>query len=158
MNSAPQRWATPLPGAIALLGLGVVLAVAAAASYAEPPALVLLAVAALVVIASAVVALVRRPRLVLAPGPVLTVGTLRGRFSVTPEEIDSVEMLSTRRLAFRSRQLLIELDDGRLLVFGRWDLGAEPRHVAEQLVAAGLVLNDRTRDDGDIRDEDPPTD
>lgn len=154
MNTSPQRWATPLPAAIALLALGVLLAVAAAASYTEPPALVLLAVAAVVVVASGIVALARRPRLTLAPGPVLTVGTLRGSFSVTAEEIDSVELLSTRRLAFRSRQLLIELDDGRLLVFGQWDLGASPRQVADQLVAAGLALNDRTRDE----DGDAPTD
>lgn len=153
MNSSSQRWATPVPGAIALLGLGLVLVVAAAASYSDPPAVVLLGIAALLVVVSAIVALMRRPRLALDPGPVLTVGTLRGRFEVTPDQIESIELLNTRRLAFRSRQLLIELHDGRLLVFGQWDLGASPQQVADQLAAAGLVLTDRTRDD-----ENPVTD
>ncbi len=139
-----RTWSTPLPAGIALLGLGTALVIAAIASYQEPPALVLLAVAALGVIITGTVALIRRPRLTLAPGPVLTVRTLRGTREVTPAQVESLELLGTHRLAFRSVQLLIELHDGGLLVFGQWDLGTSPRTVAAELAEAGFTLDDRS--------------
>lgn len=148
-------WSTPIPGAVALLGLGIALAVASAASYQEPPALVLLAIAALGVFVVGLIALLRRPRLALAAGPVLTVRTLRGTRVLTPADVASLELLGTRRLAFRSVQLLIELHDGSLLVFGQWDLGASPRTVAHDLADAGFTLDDRSsRDRRRIIDDD----
>ena len=152
VNDPVEQWATPIPAGIALVGVGAAFAVAAAASYTEPPAMIFFAIAAAVVIASGAVALLRRPRLSLAPGPVLAVGTLRGRFHLAPADIESIEMLETRRLAFRARQLMIETTEHRLAVFGQWDLGANPQAVAERLVAAGFVLNDRTRGDDDLSD------
>ncbi|GAC57716.1 hypothetical protein GOHSU_24_00050 [Gordonia hirsuta DSM 44140 = NBRC 16056] len=141
--SAPQRWATPVPAALALLGLGVALAVASAASYTDLLAVVFLGIAAFGVVVAGVIALVRRPRLMLGPGAQLRVGTIRGPLTLTPADVVSIELLGTRRLAFRSQQLLIEDAGGRLLVFGRWDLGEDPRRVAEELAAAGFPLRDR---------------
>lgn len=140
----PKSWSTPLPAAIALLALGAVLGVAAAASYTEPPAMVLLAIAATGVAIAGLMALLRRPRLTLAAGPVLEVRSVRGQVRLTPDDVDSIELLGTRRLAFRSHQLLIEELGGRLFVFGQWDLGAAPRSVAQDLVDAGFTLTDRT--------------
>ncbi|MFT3660592.1 MAG: PH domain-containing protein [Gordonia sp. (in: high G+C Gram-positive bacteria)] len=136
---------TPLPAGIALAGLGTVLAVAAAASYADPPATVLLGIAALGSFFAGMSAVIRRPRLTLTTGPVLTVRTLRGGYELRPADIASIELLDTRRLAFRSRQLLIEQSDdsGRLLVFGRWDLGENPSIVAEELADAGFTVRRR---------------
>lgn len=149
VNRGTQQWATPVPAGIALLALGIALAVASAASYTEPPAMVLLGVAALATFLTGLAALMRRPRLALSDGPVLTVGTLRGRYDLTAADIESIELLGTRRLAFRSRQLLIEESDdserpGRLLVFGQWDLGANPAVVAGRLADAGFSVHDRT--------------
>ncbi len=139
-----ESWSTPLPAGIALLALGATLGVAAAASYTEPPALVFLAVAAVGVAIVGALALWQRPRLTLGPGPVLTARTLRGALAMTPDDVASVELLGTRRLAFRSRQLLIETVDGRLLVYGQWGLGADPRVVAAALADAGFTLHDRS--------------
>lgn len=149
VHPGDKSWATPIPGAIALLGLGVVLGVAAAASYTEPPAAVFIGIAAVAVAVIGLLALVRRPRLVLGSGPVLNVRTLSQQLTLTPAEIESIELLGTRRLAFRSTQLLVELESGRLLVFGQWDLGTNPRHVADDLAAAGFPLRDRTNSGGD---------
>lgn len=154
VNKPVQHWATPIPAGVALIGVGAAFAVAAAASYTERPAMILFAIAAAVVIASGAVALLRRPRLSLAAGPVLTVGTLRGRFDLGPDDIESIELLATRRLAFRARQLLVETTEHRLMVFGQWDLGANPAAVAEELVAAGFVVKDRTRGDAAAQEPD----
>lgn len=145
VNDGVRRWSTPLAGGIALVGVGAALAIAAWASHADRPAMVVLAVAALGAMAIGLVALLRRPRLTLGPGAQLRVGTLRGPTTLTPAGIESIELLGTRRLAFRSQQLLIEDVDGQLMVFGRWDLGESPARVFAALSAAGFSVTDRTR-------------
>ena len=139
-----EQWATPLPAALALVGAGIALGAAAAASYAEPPAMVFIGLAAVALIVSGAVSLLRRPRLVLLDGPELEVRTLRGTVRLGSGEIAAVSVLTTRRIVGRSRDLVIDLPDDRLLVFGRWDLGEEPAAVAEKLRAAGLPVKDST--------------
>ncbi|EGD54578.1 PH domain-containing protein [Gordonia neofelifaecis] len=133
-----EQWATPLPAALALIGGGVALCAAAAASYTEPAAMVFIGIAAAALIVSGVVSLLRRPRLVLLDGPTLRVKTVRGLVDLGVDDLERVSVLTSRRLVGRSRQLVIDLPDDRLLVFGRWDLGEEPTAVAERLRAAGL--------------------
>ncbi|WP_226995708.1 PH domain-containing protein [Gordonia phthalatica] len=134
-----EQWATPLPAAIALLGVGVALGAAAAASYADPPAVVFIGVAALAAFGMGLVSLLRRPRLTLLSGPRLVVKTLfRGTWEIDTAEVERVSVLHTRRIVGRTRQLVIDLPDDRLLVFGRWDLGEEPTVVVEKLRVAGF--------------------
>ncbi|MGB3698111.1 MAG: PH domain-containing protein [Gordonia sp. (in: high G+C Gram-positive bacteria)] len=135
-----RRWSTPLPAAIALIGAGVALAAATAASYTDPAAMVFLGIAAAALIVTGVVSLARRPRLTLLDGPVLVVKTLRGTRTLTVDDMERVSVLHTRRIVGQTRQLAIDLPDDRLLVFGRWDLGEEPTAVAETLRAAGLPV------------------
>ncbi|WP_336792213.1 MULTISPECIES: PH domain-containing protein [Gordonia] len=138
-ESTPSAsWSTPLAAGIALIGAGIALAVAAAASYTEPPAMVFIGVAAVGLIVTGAIALVRRPRLSLFPGPRIVVRTLTGRVTLTTGDVVRIGTLETRRLAGRSRQLVIDLPDDRLLVFGRWDLGVEPSVVVEALTDAGF--------------------
>ena len=136
-SGGTREWATPMPGAIALTGVGIALIVAAAASYQDPPAMLLLSIAALGVIVFGVLALVRRPRLRLEPGPRLGIRTLRGWWELDADDVASVEIIDARRLLFHSQQLMLESTEGRLAVFTRWDLGESPRAVAEDLWAAG---------------------
>ena len=136
-----------MPGAIALIGVGIALAVGAWASYADRAAMLILAIAAAGCAILGLMGLLRRPRLTLGPGPELRAATMRGPLSLVPAETESIELLGTRRLAFRSEQLLIEATEGRLLVFGRWDLGENPRRVFEALADAGFPVSDRTRGD-----------
>nr|WP_221247009.1 PH domain-containing protein [Gordonia humi] len=121
---------------------GVALIAAAAASYADPPAMTFIGIAALIVLAVGAVTLIRRPRLVLTTGPTLIVKTLRGPMELTPDDIERVSILKTRRLAARGRQLVIDLPDDRLLIFGRWDLGVDPTVVAGELRTAGFRVDD----------------
>ncbi|MFT4086818.1 MAG: PH domain-containing protein [Gordonia sp. (in: high G+C Gram-positive bacteria)] len=139
-----KEWSTPVAAGYALIGGGVALAAAAAASYSEPPGAVLLALAALLLICAGSVALLRRPRLTLTDGPALEVRTLRGSHHLTRDDLTSVELLSTRHIAARTVQLVVETTDGRLMVFGRWDLGESPQSVAAALESAGFTINDRT--------------
>lgn len=143
MNTVHKEWSSPIAAGIALIVGGIALVAAAAASYSDPPATVFLGVAALGVIAAGVVMLLRRPRLTLDPGPKLTVRTLTGRIELTLDDVERVSTLRTRRLAAHSRQLLIDLPDDRLLIFGRWDLGADPRAVADELGDAGFRVDER---------------
>ena len=139
-STVHEQWATPLPAAIALLGVGVALGAAAAASYADPPAMVFIGVAALAAFGVGLVSLLRRPRLSLAVGPRLIVKTLfRGTWELDATDVQRVSILQTRRIVGRTRQLVIDLPDDRLLVFGRWDLGEEPTVVVEKLRIAGFA-------------------
>ncbi|MFZ2511043.1 MAG: PH domain-containing protein [Gordonia sp. (in: high G+C Gram-positive bacteria)] len=149
MNDRVHRWSTPLPGGLALLGVGIALGVGSWASHPDRPAMFVLAVAAIGAAAVGLIALLRRPRLVVGPGAQLRVGTLRGPTTLTPADTQSVELLGTRRLAFRSQQLLIEDTAGHLMVFGRWDLGENPAVVFSALAAAGFPVTDRTVRDAD---------
>ena len=147
MHPADKQWATPVPAGVALVLGGVALAVAALASYQDAVGLVLIGIAALGLIVLGSVTLLRRPRLALTvrpDGPELAVRSLSGVHSLRPDSVDSIELLGTRRLAFSSTQLLVEGVDGKLFVFGRWDLGAQPQAVAEDLEAAGFPVKHRT--------------
>ena len=144
-----EQWATPLPGAIALVGVGIALAAAAAASYTDPPALIFLGIAAVIVIVVGAFALARRPRLALATGPALIVKTVGGTRHVAFDDVERISVLHTRRLIGSSRQVVIDLPDDRLLVFGRWDLGEEPTVVVEKLRKAGFPYDDRGPADAD---------
>jgi len=137
-----KTWTTPVAAGVALVVGGIALIAAAAASYADPPAMTFIGVAALVVLAVGAVTLIRRPRLVLTTGPTLIVKTLRGPVELTPDDIERVSILRTRRLAARSRQLVIDLSDDTLMIFGRWDLGVDPLVVVDDLRAAGFRVDD----------------
>ncbi|WOC12202.1 PH domain-containing protein [Gordonia sp. MP11Mi] len=143
MEPTHKEWAPPVLAGVALVVGGVALAAAAVASYTDPPATAFLAVAALGLIAAGAVMLLRRPRLALDTGPTLTVRTLTGRITLTTDDVQRVSTLRTRRLAAHSRQLLIDLPDDKLLIFGRWDLGTAPGAVAEELRDAGFRVDER---------------
>lgn len=135
-----KEWATPLPGAIALVGAGLMLAVAAAASYTDPAAMVFIGIASIALIVAGVVSLVRRPRLALLDGPILVVSTIRGKRTLGVGDVERISVLRSRRIVGSSDQLVIDLHDDRLLVFGRWDLGESPAAVVERLQLAGLPV------------------
>lgn len=137
-TSAATTWSTPVPAGIALIGAGAALLAAAAASFAEPPAMVFIGIAAVGLVVTGVIALVRRPRIALYEGPRIAVRTITGRVDLTQDDVLKVGVLHTRRLAGRSRQLVLDLPDDRLLVFGRWDLGVDPAVVADALRDAGF--------------------
>jgi len=130
------QW-SPRPGetaALAVLGLGLGLA----AVFLDPAGRVLVGAGALLVLALAVRDVLTRPRLAAGPDGVDVRGVTGGVH--LPWARLRVRVRETRRLGMRSRTLELDTaagpdDDGRLVVLGRRDLGADPDEVARSLRA-----------------------
>lgn len=136
-DSRALAWSTP-PAALAVCALGgIVLAVAAFLSD-DPPGRLLIGLAAVALLVMAGVGLRQRPRLAVEPGtpdPVVVRG-VAGPKRYTPEQVLRARVVSYRRLGRRMPMLELDVNDGgeeRLLIFGRWDLGAAPDEVLETL-------------------------
>lgn len=143
-----QGWATPKPAAGALLAGGVALLLCAVFVAADAAGRTIMAIAALMLLAFGAYAWTIRPRLRLGPGAVLVIRTLRGPTELTPAQVERARVLTLRRIGRRSGQLEIDFvteptaeasrDDSRIAVFSRWDLGADPAEVLEELRRAGF--------------------
>lgn len=129
-----MQWSPPaaLPAG---LGAGAVV-LGAVALLLDPAGRILVGGAALLLVALAVREAVLRPRLAAGPDGV-AVRTLTGT-RVLPWGLLRVRVRSARRWGTTVRTLELEgpaggVDDGLLLVLGRWDLGADPATVAGEL-------------------------
>ncbi|ODQ88594.1 hypothetical protein BHQ18_19200 [Mycolicibacterium flavescens] len=58
---------------------------------------------------------------------------------LTRDEIKLIRITEFRRLARKVRLLEVDTADDRLLVFSRWDLGADPLEVLDVLADAGYA-------------------
>ncbi|GAA1483149.1 PH domain-containing protein [Gordonia sinesedis] len=163
MSETPRHeWATPRPAGAALLVGGLALIVAGAFAASDPVGLTLIGVAGLMLAAFGTYALLVRPRLALSGGPVpeLTVRTIAGTRVYPRDRVERIRLLSMRRVGRRVGQLELDVladdapavpaentdtglrDDTRLVVFSRWDLGADLLDVADALRAAGFPVED----------------
>lgn len=138
-------WTTPAPALIACAAGGVAMAIAAVFS-ADTPSRILIGLAALGLLALAGLGYRQRPRLAVDPGsdPRLVVRGLAGETPYEREDIVRARLVPYRRLGRKTPMLEIDVKhDGaeRLLIFGRWDLGARPddvhRSVVEHLRLSG---------------------
>ncbi|MFW0793158.1 PH domain-containing protein [Gordonia sp. CPCC 205515] len=160
LNSSPRAsWATPRPAAFTLVGGGVLLFVAAFFAASDPAGLVLMGVAALLLFGVGIVALTMRPRLAVTQQGELIVRSLTGRRVYPRDRIDRIRLLELRRIGRRAGQLQIDVlrddapattpdalrEDTRLIVFSRWDLGADVGEVADELRRAGFDVEDARR-------------
>ncbi|MEU6833258.1 PH domain-containing protein [Nocardia beijingensis] len=142
-------WATPTPALVAVALGGVALAVAAVVST-EAASRLLVGLAAAGLLTLAALGFRQRPRLSVLPGaqPRMVVRTLTGPDEYTPEQIIRARVVSYRRLGRKMPMLELDVQrDGadRLLIFGRWDLGANPELVYQDVVAAMRLTQDKTR-------------
>ncbi len=142
-------WTTPTPALVAVALGGVALAVAALVST-EAASRLLVGLAAAGLLALAALGFRQRPRLSVVPGaqPRMVVRTLTGPDEYTPEQIIRARVVSYRRLGRKMPMLELDVQrDGtdRLLIFGRWDLGANPEFVYQDVVAAMRLTQDKTR-------------
>lgn len=136
-------WTTPMAGLIAVTIGGVVLAGAAVLAE-DGPSRLLIGLAAVGLLALAGLGFRQRPRLSITadPPPRLVVRTLTGPTEYTRDQIIRARVVGYRRLGRKNPMLEIDVEhhgDERLLIFGRWDLGASPDEVFESLVAHGLA-------------------
>ncbi len=139
-HGVTTSWSTPRIAGIALLIGGVVLGVAAVASSADPGGAVIMGVAATLLLAIGSSALIVRPRLVVAPSR-MRIRTVRGASEYTPSEVSRIRVVSTARLGRKVPTLEFDLPGDRLVVLGRWDLGAHPEDVVDALEQAGFRVS-----------------
>ncbi|GAA4484860.1 PH domain-containing protein [Rhodococcus olei] len=145
------QWSTPT-AALTATGIGgVAMALAAVALPADPAGRLLIGLAALGLLVVTALGARQRPRLAVLDGNRgITFRRLRGRLDVDRSELRRVRIVRYPRFGRRVPMLEIDVrppgsDDDRLLVFGRWDLGADPTTVFEALNARGLVPPERDR-------------
>ncbi|MEV0249802.1 PH domain-containing protein [Nocardia sp. NPDC050712] len=148
-SSIPQptestlTWATPKPMLIAVTVGGVLLAGAAVLSR-DGASRLLIGLAATGLLGLALLGFRQRPRLAIRPGPEprLLVRSMFGAAEYGRDQIQRARIVSYRRLGRKMPMLEIDVDDAgteRLLIFGRWDLGAGPEDVFDALVEHGLA-------------------
>ncbi len=77
-----------------------------------------------------------RPKLAIAPGGLVLRGWFRTQLLRQPE-IKIIRITEFRRLGRKTRLLEVEMVDGGLVIFSRWDLGTDPLDVLDALTAAG---------------------
>lgn len=126
------EWAAP----VALLVVGWVAAAAALAwcvwGSGDAAGRLLAGVAVLVLAGGALFGSLARPRLAATRSGVRVRGLL-GRAEFGWSEVSRTRLVHTRRFGRDVPTLELEVRDERLFVFGRLDLGADPRDVADAL-------------------------
>lgn len=156
-----QQWATPRLAAGALLAAGVVLLLCAVFVASDAVGSVIIGVAGLMLLGFGAYASLIRPRLELSAGPQLTIRRIGGAVTLTPADVERVRLLTMRRIGRRSGQLEIdyfpagtdhdterggtEREESMLVVFSRWDLGADLLDVVDALDRAGFAVEDSRR-------------
>ncbi|BDT93300.1 hypothetical protein IFM12275_32760 [Nocardia sputorum] len=142
-------WSTPTPALVAVAVGGIALAIAAVVTT-EAASRLLVGLAAVGLLGLAGLGFRQRPRLSVVTGerPRMVVRTLTGPDEYAPDQIVRARVVSYRRLGRKMPMLELDvLHDGaeRLLIFGRWDLGANPEFVYQDLVGALRLTEDKTR-------------
>jgi hypothetical protein len=132
------EWAPPTFG-IAACGIsGLILAIAAVTLITDPPGRILVGVAAVGLLVFASMSWRARPKLAIRDAGLVTRGWF-GTNLLQRRDIKLIRITEFRRLARKVRLLEIDTVDDRLLVFTRWDLGADPLDVLDALTAAGYA-------------------
>lgn len=151
MTDTTAQWSTR-PAAVAALVLGgVVLLVAATVAAPDAVGRVLVGAAGILALAMAASAARQRPRLqVLAGNSGLATNRLTGRREYPRAALRRVRIVEYPRLGRRVPMLEVDVVDPstnneKLMIFGRWELGTDPRDVFDVLAARDLAPDSGTR-------------
>ena len=129
----------PSTAGIAACGLaGIVLASAAVTVVSDAPGRLLLAICGAGLLVFAGGTWRARPKLAIIDDGLQVGGWIRPQLLRRPD-IAIIRITEFRRIGRKTRLLEIDADDGRLFVFSRWDLGADPLDVLDALTAAGYA-------------------
>ncbi|MCW2687653.1 MAG: hypothetical protein JWR37_2543 [Mycobacterium sp.] len=132
------EWGPP-PIGIAGCGIaGLILAIAAVTLVTDAPGRVLAGIAGLGLLVFASLSWRARPKLAISPEGLVVRGWFRTQV-LRRTDIKIIRITEFRRIARKVRLLEIDTADDRLLVFTRWDLGADPLDVLDALTAAGYA-------------------
>ena len=117
---------------------GVLMAIAAVTLVTDLPGRVLAGVAAVGLILFAGMSWLARPKLAITPEGLALRGWFRTQI-LQQSDIKIIRIMEFRRYGRRVRLLEIEKADADLVLFSRWDLGADPVQVLDALTAAGYA-------------------
>jgi hypothetical protein len=79
-----------------------------------------------------------RPKLAITPDGLRVRGWWRTHL-LRRADIKIIRITEFRRIGRKTRLLEIDAEDGRLLIFSRWDLGTDPLQVLDVLTAHGYA-------------------
>ncbi|MEP9393189.1 PH domain-containing protein [Gordonia sp. VNQ95] len=150
-DSSTRAWATPMPAVAALLVGGAALLLCAILVSTDAAGRTIMAIAGAMLLGFGAYAALIRPRLSVTsgPSPTLTIRRIGGEITLTPAEVERIRILSMRRIGRRSGQLEIDYgpadSEPKLIVFSRWDLGADLLDVVDALADAGYPVEDSPR-------------
>ncbi len=132
------EWEPRLAGIAGCGAVGVVMAIASVTLVTDPPGRILTSIAALGLILFAGVSWRARPKLAITPDGLAIRGWFRTQV-LRHSDIKIIRISEFRRYARKVRLLEIETVNGGLVIFSRWDLGAEPLEVLDALTDAGYA-------------------
>lgn len=143
-SAVALEWSTPQSALYATAAGGTALGLAAIFTARDPAGMLLLGLAAAGLIFLSVARLMRRPRLAVRPATDGNAARIEVRgilhtHTYGPADITKAALLSFRRWGRTNNSLEVDLSDGRLLIFGRWDLGTHPQDVLDVLRVHGLA-------------------
>ena len=131
-------WGPPAAGIAGCGAVGVLMAIACVTLVTDTPGRLLIGVAALGLVLFASVSWRARPKLAITPAGLALRGWFRTQLLRQPD-IKIIRITEFRRLGRKVRLLEVELADGGLVIFSRWDLGTDPLDVLDTLTAAGYA-------------------
>jgi len=131
-------WEPPAAGIAGCGAVGVLMAIASVTLVTDTPGHLLTGVAALGLVLFAGVSWRARPKLAITPAGLALRGWFRTQLLRQPD-IKIIRITEFRRLGRKVRLLEVELADGGLVIFSRWDLGTDPLDVLDALTAAGYA-------------------
>jgi hypothetical protein len=132
------QWAPP-PAGIAGCGIvGVVMAIACVTLVTDAPGRLLIGIASAGLILFASATWRARPKLAITSDGLVVRGWWRTQL-LRRADIKIIRITEFRRIGRKIRLLEVDAQDGRLLIFSRWDLGTDPLEVLDALTAKGYA-------------------
>jgi hypothetical protein len=114
------------------------MAIACVTAVTDPPGRLLLGISAAGLILFASASWRARPKLAITSDGLQVRGWWRTQL-LRHGDIKIIRITEFRRIGRKTRLLEIDAKDGRLLIFSRWDLGADPLQVLDALTAHGYA-------------------
>jgi hypothetical protein len=129
----------PSSAGIAACGIaGVVMAIGCVTLVTDAPGRLLIGIAAAGLILFASATWRARPKLAITSAGLVVRGWWRTQL-LRQADIKIIRITEFRRIGRKIRLLEVDAEDGRLLIFSRWDLGTDPLEVLDALTAKGYA-------------------
>ncbi|MEU0497166.1 PH domain-containing protein [Mycobacterium sp. NPDC006124] len=133
------NWSPPTGGIVAAGAFGLCMLVAAVTLVTDVPGRALAGIAGVGLVAFAALSWRARPKLAITDAGLVVRGWV-GTDVIGRGDVAKIRITEFRRIGRKVRLLEIDtVEDDRLLVFTRWDLGTDPLDVLDALTVAGYA-------------------